>query len=113
MRKILASALVISMILVLCACATPEKSIVGTWKSQSSVLGIVTETTYTFNEDGTGSLTNVFSVDFTYSFSEDKLLITTSTLGIENTEEYTFKFSGDTLVLTGAKETLHLEKVNG
>lgn len=111
MRKILAVALLIVMLLGLCACTALEKSIVGTWKNQSTVLGIVTETIYTFNEDGTGSKTNIVSVSFTYSFSEEKLLITTSTLGIENTEEYTFDFKGNKLVLTGERDTIELEKV--
>lgn len=111
MRKILAVALLIVMLLGLCACTAPEKSIVGTWKNQCTVLGIVTETIYTFNEDGTGSKTNIVNISFTYSFSEEKLLITTSTLGIENTEEYTFDFNGNKLVLTGERDTIELEKV--
>ena len=39
------------------------------------------------------------------------LLITTSALGIENTEKYAYEFNGDKLVLTGDKETINLEKV--
>lgn len=111
MRKWLVGLLVVAMVLGLCACSAPEKEIVGTWKNQTTVLGIVTETVYTFNEDGTGAKTNVISVEFTYSFSDEKLCITTSTLGIENTEEYSYDFSGDELVLTGEKDTIRLEKV--
>ena len=111
MKKCLAFILVVVMMLSLCACSTPEKAIVGKWKSNNTVLGVVTETTYTFNEDGTGTKSNVLDVEFTYSFTEDKLVITTVTLGIESSAEYTFEFSGDKLVLTSEKETINLEKV--
>jgi uncharacterized lipoprotein YehR (DUF1307 family) len=111
MKKIVAVMLVFVMMLGLCSCASPEKSIIGTWKHQSTVLGVVTETTYIFNEDGTGEKSSVIDVAFTYSFSDDKLLIKTSTLGIENTEVYSYEFSGDKLVLTGEKDTIDLQKV--
>lgn len=112
MKRTIALLLVAVMALSLFACATPEEKILGSWKHQSSVLGVVTETTYTFNEDGTGSKTNVLEVKFTYAITEDKLLITTSVLGIENTEEYAYEFKGEELVLTGEKETLTLQKMN-
>lgn len=70
-------------------------------KNQTTVLGVVTETTYTFNEDGTGTKSNVLDINFAYLFEKEELLITTSTLGIENTEKYSFDFNGDKLVLTG------------
>lgn len=111
MRKILTGLLVFVIVISLCACVAPEKVIVGTWKSQTTVLGIVTETKYTFNEDGTGTKSNVIDVSFTYSFEDDKLVITTSTLGIENTDKYAFEFKGDSLTLTNDKETVNLEKV--
>ena len=38
----------------LASCGSLEKKLVGTWKGQNSTLGIVTEYSYTFNEDGTG-----------------------------------------------------------
>lgn len=94
-----------------CACGAPEKAIIGTWKHQKTVLGVVTETTYVFKEDGTGVKSGLLDIAFTYTFSGEKLLITTATLGIENTEEYTYQFHLNELVLTGEKETLTLEKV--
>lgn len=111
MRRAIAFALVVVMALSLLACAKPAEKILGSWKHQSSVLGVVTETTYTFSEDGTGTKTNVLEIKFTYVITEDKLLMTTSTLGIENTEEYSYEFDGDQLVLTGEKDTLTLQKV--
>ena len=111
MKRTIALLMVIVMALSLFACAKPAERILGVWKHQSSILGVVTETTYTFNEDGTGTKTNVLEIKFTYAITEDKLLMTTSTLGIENTEEYSFEFKGDQLVLTGEKDTLTLQKV--
>jgi len=92
MRKITAGLLLFVMMISLCACTITEKAIVGTWKSQSSILGVVTETIYTFNEDGTGTKSNVLDVDFTYAFSDEKLLITTSVLGVASTEEFSYEF---------------------
>ena len=111
MRKVIAGLLLCVMVFALCSCAISEKLIVGTWKSQTTVLGVVTETKYTFNEDGTGTKSNVLDINFTYSFEEGKLLITTSTLGIENTEKFSYSFKGNKLVLSGDQETINLEKV--
>ncbi|HHU53648.1 MAG TPA: hypothetical protein GXZ43_06210 [Clostridiaceae bacterium] len=111
MRKILIFLVLVLMILSFCACSKPEKSIVGTWKNKKTVFSVVTETTYTFNEDGTGTKSGILDIDFTYSFSEEKLLITTSILGVKTTEEYSYDFDGDKLVLTGEKGSIDLEKV--
>lgn len=111
MKKAVAVLLVLVMVVGLCSCLSPKASIVGEWKSQSKVLGVVTETTYTFNEDGTGTESGIIDIGFTYSFSDDKLLMTTSILGIESTEEYTYEFSKNKLVLTSDKDTINLEKV--
>ena len=111
MKKTLFALLVVVLVCTLASCVVAEKAIVGVWKNQTTVLGVVTEKTYTFNEDGTGTKSNVLDINFTYSFEEEKLLITTTTLGIENTEKYSFDFNGDKLVLTGEKVTIDLEKV--
>jgi len=111
MRKITAGLLLFVMMISLCACTITEKAIVGTWKSQSSILGVVTETIYTFNEDGTGTKSNVLDVDFTYAFSDEKLLITTSVLGVASTEEFSYEFGWEKVVLTGEDNTIVLEKV--
>ena len=103
--------ILVAMALCLYSCASPEKSIVGTWKHETTILGVATETTYTFNEDGSGTKSNMLDIDFKYHFTEDKLVITTSTLGIKNTEEYSFEFDGDKLVLTNEKDTMDLKKV--
>lgn len=103
---------ILLIIACLLAACSPEKAIIGTWKHQSTVFGVVTETTYVFNEDGTGTKTSLLTVEFTYTITGDVLTITTSTFGIESSDEYTCKFEGSKLTLTGNSETLTLEKVN-
>lgn len=112
MRKLLCGLLVCMLVLSLCACAIPQRAIVGTWKCQTTVLGVVTETRYTFNPDGTGTKSMLLDMGFTYEFSEGKLMITSSGLSGEKTETYLYKFKGKTLILTGENTTLTLEKVN-
>lgn len=112
MRKIVSFTLVIVMVFMLSACLAPKVTIVGTWKSEETVLGVVTQTKYTFKEDGTGEISGVLTVPFTYAFVEDKLCITTKVIGIESTDTYTYQFAGKKLTLVGEKETLVLEKTN-
>lgn len=110
MRKIVALGMVLVLVCLLCACM-PQKAILGTWKHTTTVLGVESLTVYKFNEDGTGSKTNVLTADFVYEFEDDKLHITTKVLGVESTEIYTYEFKGDAVYLTNDKETLRLEKV--
>ena len=111
MKKILAVVLVAVLALAFCACF-PEKQIIGTWKNQETVLGVVVETTYVFNEDGTGTMSvgNVVPVELEYSFKDDKLNITVNTLGIKTTTEYSFDFKGDELTLTNGSNSIKLVK---
>jgi len=104
-------ALVLVVACLLCACGVSQRSLVGTWKYQQTVLGVVTETTYVFNEDGTGTVKNIVDVDFTYTLTDDQLTITTTVLGISGTETYTVSFDGGKLVMANGTETLYLEKV--
>ncbi len=108
MKKRIIAVLAAVMLFVLTSCS---QSVVGEWKSHSSVLGVVTETEWTFNEDGTGEKDNVLKVDFTYTVDGDKLQITTDPLGIKLTEEYTFKIKGNKLTLTRNSESIELERV--
>lgn len=110
MKRTVAVMLVLA--LSLCACTLAEKLILGTWKSQTKVLGVVTEVSYTFNDDGTGLRSGALDTSFTYVIEEDRLTITTSVLGIDVDEEYTFQISGSKLVLTGENETLTLERAD-
>ena len=112
MKKIIALSLLLVIAFGLFSCALGEKAIVGTWTHQNNILGVVTETTYTFNADGTGKKSNVLDIGFTYSFEGGKLLITTTVLGIDSTEEYSVSFGANKLTLTNEKDTIELEKVN-
>ena len=114
MRKVLSLVLVLALVTALCGCGNivSEKAIVGTWKSHDSIMGVVTETTYIFRADGTGERTGLLTTTFNYEFSGDKLLLTTSVLLVKNTEEYTFRFEGKKLTLTGSKETITLERAD-
>ena len=109
MRKIVSVFLILVLVLSLCACSN-EQRIVGTWKHQATILGVVTESTYEFKEDGTGVLTGVLPIEFTYEFVDSELHITTNTLGLENTTKYTFEFSGDKLTLKSGDTTMELIK---
>lgn len=110
MRKFVAIMLV-AVTLMLCACS-PAKRIVGSWKTQSTVLGVVVETTYVFNEDGTGKKCGAVDIPFTYAVEESKLRISTSVIGVEvSQKEYEISFKGSTLVLTNGDELIELTKV--
>ena len=100
MRRVLAICLLLAMAIGLCACGAPEKKFVGEWVHKDSILGVPTNTTLVFNEDGTGKKTMVLPVEFTYSVEKDKLILTSYPLGVKTTEEYTFSFSHGKLTLT-------------
>lgn len=104
-------ALVLVLVCLLSACGVTQRSLVGTWKCQQTVMTLVTEVTYEFREDGTGCMNNVVDIDFTYTLQDDQLQLTTSVLGITNTESYTVSFDGGDLLLVSGSETLRLEKV--
>lgn len=110
MKKISVIAVLLVIACLVCSCAT--KSVVGTWSHKDNVLGVVTETVYVFNEDGTGSMKNVIETKFTYTVEGNALTITTKPLGIEVVDEYTFGFEGGKLCLTKDSKTITLEKVN-
>ena len=112
MKKAVAVVLLVAIVLGLCACTLAEKMILGTWKTQTKVLGLETEVSYTFKEDGTGVRSGVLDLDFTYTMDGDRLTITTSVLGVDMDEEYTFQISGKELVLTRESETITLVRVD-
>ena len=99
MRKILVVCLLLALVIGLCACASPEKKLAGTWVHEETVFGVPAKTIMRFNEDGTGMKTTVLSVEFTYAVEKDKLTITSYPLGIKTTEEFKFEFSQGNLVL--------------
>ena len=109
MKRLIALVLVVACLL--CACGVSQRSLVGSWKYQTTVLGVVTETIYVFNEDGTGTMDSIVDLNFTYTLSEDQLEITTTVLGISDTKSYTVSFDGGKLVMADGTDTMYLEKV--
>lgn len=111
MRKVLSLVLVFVLVAAMCGCS-PEKAIEGTWKSRNTVLGVVTETTYVFRADGTGERSGLLTTAFTYTIDKDTLVLTTSVIGLEHSESFSYRFEGKKLILTDSKETITLEKVS-
>ncbi|MBR6535459.1 MAG: hypothetical protein IKT65_07755 [Clostridia bacterium] len=116
MKKILSIIIITCIALstcALCSCKSAEENIVGTWTNQTTVFGVVTENSYTFNEDGTGKSTTVLGVGlgFDYTIDGDMLTLKYSVFGIEaSTKNYTFKISGDKLTLNDGDETVTYTK---
>ncbi|MBQ8830763.1 MAG: hypothetical protein IJ017_04120 [Oscillospiraceae bacterium] len=101
---------VLMLVCVLTSCGAGK--LVGTWTRQYTVLGVVSEDKFVFNEDGTGTMTTVLGidVDMTYTAEDGKLVITVNTLGLETEVEYTYDFEKGNLLLTADGETLVFEK---
>jgi hypothetical protein len=113
MKKVISCVLIVLCILtVFASCAKPEKKILGTWTGEENILGVVAKYSFTFNEDGTGSVTAALDVGaaMTYKIEGDQLSVTTSVLGISNTRTYTFVFEGDTLILNDGSKQITLTK---
>ena len=113
MKKVISCVLILVCLLtVFSSCAKPEKKIVGTWTGEQNILGVVAKYAFTFNEDGTGTMTAALDIGvaMTYTIEDDKLNITTSVLGISNTKTYTFTFEGDQLILTEDENRIVLTK---
>ena len=112
---------VVSCILIVCCvaalftgCMKPEKEIIGTWNGEASILGVVAEYSFTFNEDGTGKMTTALDigVSMTYTITDDKLSVTTSLLGIDNTTVYSYSFGKGTLTLNDGERSIVLTKAD-
>ena len=101
---------VLMMVSVFTACSNGK--ITGTWIRNDTVLGVVTEEKFVFNEDGTGSMTTILGIetDMTYTAEDGKLIISVSALGIETEREYTYEFSKGNLLITADGETREFEK---
>ena len=85
----------------LAACSAEER-IAGTWTTQQTTLGVVTESSIIFNADGTGSVKGLLGLtgNMTYVINKNILTVTYNIFGVESTKTYTFSIRGDTLMLT-------------
>ena len=119
MKKTICIILLLAVLLTAPAgCGNKQNKIVGTWKyQQTTILNVVTERTYTFREDGTGSapvLDGITNVDMTYTLDGDQLTITRGGLldSLVGPEVYTVAFGNDSLTLTAEDGTvIELTKV--
>ena len=105
MKKILSVALILVVLVsAFAACGTPiEEKIAGKWTYQETILGIVTEKTFVFNADGTGTAPGELTGDLIPL--EMKWSITDDTLTVDKTVSkepvsYKFVLKGDVLTLT-------------
>lgn len=89
---------VVAMIAVFVGCGKKD-SIVGTWECDNY--------TFVFEKDGTGTETlGGINVEISsYSITKDKLSITVSFLGTEETDEYTYTLKKNTLTLDDGSST--------
>ncbi len=111
MKKLISLALVLAVVITaLAACGTPvEEKLAGKWTYNETILGLVTERTYVFNADGTGTAPGELTGDLIPL--EMKWSVNESTLTIEKTYSkepvsYTFTIKGDVLTLTKADGTV-------
>lgn len=99
--------LTLVLALSLIGCSKGKSGLVGTWYGEED--GISVE--YTFNADETGSVKLMeMSIETSYKTDGDKLNLTMSLLGTEQSQEYTYEVSGDTLKLTYEGSTAELKR---
>lgn len=99
--------------------AINESKLIGTWEceKETGLFGTTVDLTYTFEEDGKGSMPLLDSgigvdVNFTYTVEEDILTIKVESDLLSRTDVYTMVFEDDVLTLTDdSGEVLELTKV--
>lgn len=109
MKKALSITLILVLFVAVFAGCTPvEEKIVGKWTYTETVLGVVTERTYVFNADGTGTAPgeitgDLIPLEMKWSVYENQITIEKSIT--KDPVIYTFELKGDTLTLTKADGT--------
>jgi uncharacterized lipoprotein YehR (DUF1307 family) len=77
-------------------------SIVGTWVAEEAGVEITME----FGADGKGKMgTMGMNIDTTYKVNGNTVEVTMSMMGMEQTQEFTYKVEGNKLYLTADGET--------
>ena len=109
-KKLVAAVLVSVMALGLVACggSSSKNSLPGTWGSADES----SSTQYTFNEDGTGTVTvgTGITLNLTYTTDGNKLSISMNYLGSEQKDEYTYEIKDGKLILTNSSGTTEYSK---
>ncbi len=95
-------------VLVLALAACGSKKITGTWSAEEDGVTV----TYTFNDDGTGSMDigSGIVLPLTYTTTDDKLKLTYSFLGSETSDEYTYSVKKKQLTLSDGSSSVTLDK---
>ena len=109
---LLAAILVLALLLGACGKITPAR-LKGTWTGETNILGVVTKTEYTFNEDGTGTISGALGIGVAmhYTVEGDTLTVVTDTAILSQTMVYTVAIEDGALVLTDEKgEALRLTR---
>ena len=104
--------LVAALLLSLLSSCGVKKKFVGSWELLNSD-GEPEGTVLVLADDGTGSITQEgMSGSVTWSIEDDTLFLTISICGMSETQECTYKFSGDQMILTNADgdETVYRKK---
>lgn len=106
-KKLLGLCVILSLLLSLAACG--KAKLQGSWSTGDNE---DVQYTFTFNDDGTGSMSfsGLNALQIKYSTDNDKLTIEYTILGEVQKEEFTYELSKDKLTLTQNGESVTLEK---
>ena len=109
MRIIALCLLAVMMLALFVGCSSEEKQFIGTWYLLDEE-GNKTSSTLVLAKDGEGTISEEgISGSVKWSLNNGKLSLTVSICGMSETEEYSYEFSGDKLILTDSegKVTTH------
>lgn len=107
-KRVLSISMIMAMTISLCACG--KAKLQGSWQTGEDA---DTQYTFTFNDDGSGTMScyglNEFSINYSTT-DESKITIEYTILGQVQTEEFTYELDKKTLKLTRNGSTITLEK---
>lgn len=104
----LVAALVMVMSLVACG---SNSEFVGTWECTTEANGQSITTRYEFKSNGDCVMSVAgLTIECEYETDGDKLIFSIEVLGVETTEEWTYKIDGNTMTLTKDGQSTVLKK---
>lgn len=119
MKKITGLVLIVCLVFIFSACSVSsidEARIEGSWTSQTKIIsGIVTETTFTFGENGMGSISTLLGINIsmTYSLEDGQLVMVTDTPILKKTFIYDYEISKSEMILTDSNgEVITFERID-
>ncbi len=109
-KRLVSLVAVLVMVMSLAACGG-NKELVGTWEHTAEANGQSVTTKYEFKSNGDCVMTVAgLTIECEYETDGDKLTFIIEFLGVETTEEWTYKVEGDTMTLVKDGETTVLKK---